>query len=136
MHPDFHDHISSTGPVLQLLPAEPGWEAVYCSYDVDQQKVVTKRLPLACWAVVESKVVDEHRFLLIGMVRHGPKLISLTEEFDDGKTPAGEVLPIFLGYSYPNCETPWDELAEEAYRERKQKPCGKRESSKWGGYEE
>ena len=129
MDADFHNHTSSTGPILQILPAEPRWEAVYATYDVDQKKMVTMRLPLACWAVIESKVANKHDFLLIGMVRHGSKLISLIDEFDTGETPVGEPLPTFLGYSYPNCETNWDELAEETYRERKQERQEKQESS-------
>ncbi len=129
MDADFHDHTSSTGPVLQILPAEPGWEAVYGAYDVDQKKMVTMRLPLACWAVIESEGATKHGFLLIGMVRHGSKLISLIDEFDTGETPAGALHPTFLGYSYPNCETYWDELAEETYRERKQEHQEKQESS-------
>jgi len=63
------------------------------------------------------------------MVRHGSKLISLIDEFDTGETPVGELLPTFLGYNYPNCETYWDELAEETYRERKQERQEKQESA-------
>jgi hypothetical protein len=63
------------------------------------------------------------------MVRRGPELISLVEEFADGETPVGEVPPTFLGYSYPNCETFWDELAVVTYRERKHKRHEKQESS-------
>lgn len=121
MDTDFLDHTSSTGPILQLLPAEPGWEAVYAAYDVDQEKMVTMRLPLACWAVIDSKGMNKHSFLLIGMVRHGSKLIPLVDEFDHGEIPAAELRPTFLGYSYPNCETDWNELADETYQERKQK---------------
>ena len=129
MDANFHNYTSSTEPILQILPAEPGWEAVYAVYDVDQKQMVTMRLPLTCWAVIEGKVVNKPSFLLIGMVRHGSKLISLTDEFDTGETPAGELLPTFLGYSYPNCETHWDELAEKTYREHKQKRQEKQESS-------
>ena len=126
---DFQDHTTPTGPILQILPAEPGWEAVYYVFDSVQKKIVTKRLPLACWAVVLSGEVDEYRFFVIGMVRRGPELISLTEEFADGETPVGEVPLTFLGYNYPNCETFWDKLAEVTYREGKHKRHEKQEAS-------
>ena len=118
---DFHDHTTPMGRILQILPAEPGWEAVYCVYNSVQKKIATKRLPLACWAVVQGGEVDESRFFVIGMVRHGSALISLAEECADGETQAGELPPTFLGYNYPKCETFWDELAEVTYRDRKQK---------------
>ncbi|MBN9391393.1 MAG: hypothetical protein J0I20_25405 [Chloroflexi bacterium] len=83
------------GEIFQIIPAGPGWEAIYCSPFKDGPFYIAQ--PVVCWAVVES-----HPTAVIGMVAHHHETGELIFASDSDN---------FLGYNYPNCTENWEQEA-------------------------
>lgn len=84
---------NSYGEILQIIPASPGWEAVYSSPFEQGPFYLTQ--PVVCWAVVEH-----HPTAVIGMVAH---------HHETGELTFASATENFLGYNYPNCPDNWEQ---------------------------
>ena len=83
------------GEILQIIPAAPGWEAIYGSPFESGPFYVAQ--PVVCWAVVES-----HPTAVLGMVAHHHETGELIFAGDSEN---------FLGYNFPNCAENWEREA-------------------------
>lgn len=97
------------GNILQILPANPGWEAVYAiNRHKKGQNYMT--VPLNCWAVVEFKVNNNSRefnTIVVGMV-----IADVTSPVLDFVDKTGD----FIGYNFPGCNVDWHVQAEKYHR--------------------
>lgn len=90
----------ATAKILQIMPAPPGWEAVWGdSYEPAKGEAGFRTELIACWALVEAgdrRVVTA----MLPDLESGELRILLENEY-------------FLGYRYPNAVTNWGERASE-----------------------
>jgi hypothetical protein len=90
----------TSAKVLQIMPAPPGWEAVWGdSYEPAKGEAGFRTELVACWALVEA---GERRVVtaMLPDLESGELRILLENEY-------------FLGYRYPSGPTNWDERASE-----------------------
>ncbi len=87
------------GNVIQIMPVQPGWEAVYAADKSQKVKMTYFTKPLNCWAVVEFKTNESKAFstLVVGMAAAEDSQVL---DFVD-------LLGDFLGYNYPGCQINW-----------------------------
>jgi hypothetical protein len=87
------------GNVLQIMPTQPGWEAVFAADKNQKAKMTYFTTPLNCWAVVEFKAADSKASstLVVGMV----------SVEDSHVLDFVDVVGDFLGYNYPGCQINW-----------------------------
>jgi hypothetical protein len=81
--------------IIQVLPAQPGWEAVYAGPFVEGPVYYTQ--PVICWAVVEHK--ESSVMAMVPRLESG-ELAFVTESNN------------FLGYNYPGCDENWGQQAQ------------------------
>lgn len=86
--------------IIQIMPAQPKWEAVFVS---DEEDGGMKRVPLICWALVETLSSEQRQ--VIGMTPRDSAPELMYVDWGD-----------FLGYNYPGCDIDWEATAK-AYRE-------------------
>src|SRR5689334_20439590 len=86
-------NIQEYGEIYQIIPAAPGWEAIYSGPFEKGPFYIAQ--PLVCWAVVER-----HPAAVIGMVAH---------HHETGELVFASASENFLGYSYPNCTENWEQ---------------------------
>jgi len=95
------------GDILQITPAQSGWEAVYAQrYKNKQSGASFHKKPLNCWAVVAVGIEGGQGFgtAVVGMVVSDNKS-SPALDFANGDVA-------FIGYDYPGCEVNWHFEAE------------------------
>ena len=93
--------------ILQIMPAQPGWEAVWSSIaEPEKGEPGYFTEPVVCWALVEAS--DGRRFV----TAMAPDLESseLKMMLDTGN---------FLGYANPSSSSNWMKLASNRRTERK-----------------
>jgi len=95
--------------ILQIIPAELGWEAVYANEQFDDEKNFDENVgdyveeggymkeQLVCWALVKR----DGKTVVIGMIQNTQKWQDATLAFVD------EERKNFLGYNYPGCDLDW-----------------------------
>ena len=107
MYVDYHYYQPPIGRLLQLVPAEPGWYAVYglSNRQVEQERI--EKQHLAFWAVVQR--FEYEGIFFVGVIREAVELMMLPETWHG--------LP-FLGYGYPDCEVDWEYEAERKYEQQ------------------
>ena len=95
--------------ILQIIPAELGWEAVYANEQFDDEKNFDENVgdyveeggymkeQLVCWALVKR----DGKTVVIGMIQNTQKWQDATLAFvdEEGKN--------FLGYNHPDCDLDW-----------------------------
>jgi hypothetical protein len=110
MYVDYHYYQPPIGRLLQLVPAEPGWYAVYglSNRQVEQERIEKiEKQRLAFWAVVQR--FEYEGIFFVGVIRKAVELMMLPETWNG--------LP-FLGYGYPECEVDWEYEAERKYEQQ------------------
>lgn len=93
MNKKIHTYMLYT--IVQIIPAQPGWEAVFA---LDEEDGGIERVPLVCWALVESSSTGRQ---VIGMTSKDGTHELMYVDWGD-----------FLGYSYPGCNIDWEEEAK------------------------
>jgi hypothetical protein len=95
--------------ILQIISAQPGWEAVYAyeqfdddrNFDVDVGDYVEQggyaKVQLVCWALVKRA----GKTVVIGMIQNTQKWQDAALAFVD------EERKNFLGYNHPDCDLDW-----------------------------
>jgi len=95
--------------ILQIIPVQRGWEAVYAyeqfdderNFDEDVGDYVEEggyeKVQLACWALVKR----DGKTVVIGMIQNTQVWQDATLAFVD------EERKNFLGYNYPDCDLDW-----------------------------
>lgn len=86
--------------ILQIMPAPPGWEAVFGeAYEPEKGEAGYRAEIIACWALVE----DANRHFVTALVPdiESNELRLLVEN------------EYFLGYRYPTEPTDWTQRAKE-----------------------
>ncbi len=95
--------------ILQIIPAELGWEAVYANEQFDDEKNFDENVgdyveeggymkeQLVCWALVKR----DGKTVVIGMIQDTQKWQDATLAFVD------EERKNFLGYNHPDCVLDW-----------------------------
>ncbi len=94
------------GNILQIMAAQPAWEAVYGVPKEAKVKDSYMMRPLNCWALVEFKGTGQPatETIVVGMVAiEGSQVLDFVDEADE----------VFLGYNYPGCTTNWHKRAME-----------------------
>ena len=97
-------HTDNYGATTQIMPAAPGWKAVYAGAEEGYQTI-----PLVCWALVQW--VEEGG----GTVTTG-----LIADPGSGELAYASEPDSFLGYTYPEDLSDWDARAQR-YRARRKK---------------
>ncbi len=95
--------------ILQIIPAQLGWEAVYAyeqfdddkNFDEDKGDYVEQggyaKVQLVCWALVKR----DGKTVVIGMIQNTQEWQDATLAFVD------EERKNFLGYNHPDCDLDW-----------------------------
>jgi len=89
--------IDTSRRIVQIIPAQPGWEAVYA---LNEEDGGIHRAPLVCWALVESGAAGGLRHVTGMILKHGSDELFYAEW---GR---------FLGYNYPGASIDWEEEAK------------------------
>ena len=95
------------GNILQIMPAQPSWEAVFEVPKLAREKNSFMKRPLNCWALVEFKNPNAQipETIVVGMVvAEGSQVLAFVDDLDE----------VFIGYNYPGCDTNWHKRAMEA----------------------
>lgn len=93
------------GNVLQIMPAQPAWEAVYVVPKNQRIKMSYSTKPLNCWAVVEFKSSDQQSFSTV--------VVGMVAVEDSQVLDFADIVGDFLGYNYPGCNINWHLKAME-----------------------
>lgn len=92
--------------ILQLMPARPGWSAIYWHPQEQDKNYKNKAYhvePLECWALVEDEDGDtEITGTIMADWECGPHVIDNIEEHT------------FVSYSHPEVAIDWQESAVKA----------------------
>ena len=103
--------------ILQIIPAELGWEAVYAyeqfhderNFDEDRGDYIEEggysKTQLICWALVKRN----GKTVVVGMIQNNMQWQDATLAFVD------EERKNFIGYNHPSCDLDWTFRAD-AYR--------------------
>ena len=98
-----------SGEILQIIPAQLGWEAVYAYEQFHDEKNLDEdvgdyveeggyaKVQLVCWALVKR----DGKTVVIGMIQNTQKWQDATLAFVD------EERKNFLGYNHPDCDLDW-----------------------------
>lgn len=100
-------HEEKEPQILQIMPAQPGWEAAWGSIEEPAQGepgYFTE--PVVCWALVEAS--DGRRFVTAMAPDLESSELKMMLETDD-----------FLGYANPGFTPNWMKLASNKRTERK-----------------
>lgn len=93
--------------IVQLLPAQPGWHAVY-AWGTNVAKVLGVNFctrPLIAWALVEDGATS----FVVAL-----QIVDTQPECEPSAKPVFVLgQDGFLGYTYPGDETDWNSLAQE-----------------------
>lgn len=101
------------GNILQIIPPQPGWEAVYAEIYYKGKGASFTKIPLNCWAVVEAKVEKNNSgygTVVVGM------LVTVT---NSSVLDFADSMEGFLGYNYPGCDLNWHLEAEKHRKMRR-----------------
>ncbi len=103
--------------ILQIIPAQLGWEAVYAYEQFDDEKNFDEdvgdyvevggyaKVQLVCWALVKR----DGKTVVVGMIQN-------TQEWQDATLACvDEERNNLIGYNYPGCDLDWTFKAT-AYR--------------------
>src|SRR5437588_6295019 len=106
MYVDSNYYVPPIDRLLQPVPTEPGWYAVYglCNEETGLKRI--EKQDIAFWAVAKHFAYESIFFT--GVVREGVELMMLPETWSG--------MP-FLGYGYPDCEIDWEYEAERKYEQ-------------------
>jgi hypothetical protein len=90
----------ATTKILQIMPAPPGWEAVWGDpYEPAKGEAGFRTELVACWALVE---VGERRLVT-----------AMLPDLESGELRMLDENEYFLGYRYPSASTNWNLRATE-----------------------
>ena len=90
----------ATAHIIQMMPAPPGWEAVWGeTYEPTKDEAGFHAELIACWALV---TVGERTVVT-----------AMLPDLESGELRLLSETPYFLGYRYPHAPTNWDQRATE-----------------------
>jgi hypothetical protein len=89
--------------ILQIIPAQGGWTAVYCQESKNHQIQISNR-PIICWALVEAVGETAAVRTQVRGIEQGSNDLTVVEDLIHSEEPAGngtEPNEYFLGYNDP-----------------------------------
>ena len=114
--------------ILQIVPAQPGWEAVYGQVS-DRNEVNISNRVIICWALVETIGADDAlRTEVRGVVQESNQLIVVRDLIKTDKIGEEDAMgnQYFLGYNDPEAHKESDYWINRANLLRNKATDGKR----------
>jgi len=102
--------------IQQIIPAQPGWKAVYC-YGSNISEVRISNRVIICWALVETMGADAAlRTEVRGVVQDSNRLIVVGNSTAAGPITNGDTAEnqYFIGYNDPDAHKESDYWIDQA----------------------
>ena len=102
--------------ILQIVPAQPGWKAVFCGESENKQVKISNRV-IICWALVEAVGANEApRTDVRGVVQVSNRLTIVGNSTGtDGMTEDDSIgEQYFIGYNDPDAHKESDHWIDQA----------------------
>src|SRR3972149_2843894 len=113
--------VTKRSKILQIVPAQPGWEAVYGQVS-DRKEVNISNRVVICWALVETIGADDAlRTEVRGVVQESNQLIVVGDLITADKIGEEDAMgnQYFLGYNDPEAHKESDYWIKQANLLRK-----------------
>ena len=102
--------------ILQIVPAQAGWKAIYCQESANRQVKISHRV-IICWALVEAVGAgDVHGTEVRGIVQESNRLGIVGDSIATDKLGEEDAMgsQYFLGYNDPDAHKESDYWIEQA----------------------
>lgn len=109
-------NVTNGWKISQIIPAQPGWQAVYCQGSEKRAVKISNRV-IICWALVESTGADEApRTEVRGVVQESNSLIVVGDLLATEKIGEADAIgnQYFLGYNDPEAHKESDYWINQA----------------------
>jgi hypothetical protein len=122
---------NKTWKILQIIPAQGGWTAVYCQESKNHQITISNRL-IVCWALVEPVGETAVVRTEVRGIEQGSNDLAVVEDLIKSEECEGDDIDqnqYFLGYNDPGAHKEsdyWLKQANDRLRTEREKASAER----------
>jgi hypothetical protein len=122
---------NKTWKILQIIPAQDGWTAVYCHKSKNHQITISNR-PIVCWALVEPVGETAGVRTEVRGIEQGSNDLAVVEDLIKSEEGEGDDIDqnqYFLGYNDPGAHKEsdyWQKEANDRFRTEREKASEER----------